>query len=108
MASKKEFVEYVVEQLGDGARARAMMGEYVVYCRDKVIGGVYDDRFLVKDLPAAQAVLAPVRREIPYDGAKPMLAVDSVDDRALMMRLAQALYDALPAPRPKKKRDCPD
>ena len=106
MASSKEFLEYVLEQLSmlEGVSYRPMMGEYVVYCQDKVIGGVYDDRFLVKPTKNALNVMRVAEREpvmdIPYSGAKPMLTAD-IDDRELTCRLVQAAADDLPAPKKK-------
>lgn len=104
MASSKEYVAFVLEQfdeLGE-VSARAMMGEYVVYYRDKVIGGVYDNRLLVKPVPAAIALMPNAAREIPYEGAKEMLLVDRVEDREFLGKLFRAMYDELPA---KRKKD---
>lgn len=105
MASRKEYVDFVLEQLADldGVTTRAMMGEYVLYYRGKVVGGIYDDRLLLKPAPEALSLVAQPVLELPYDGAKPMLLADA-DDRALLCRLLAALYDALPAPKPKKPR----
>ncbi len=107
MASSKGFVEYVMEQLnmaaGGDASSRAMMGEYVVYYRDKVIGGIYDDRFLVKPTESAKTLLPAAEYQIPYEGAKEMLLVDEVENRELMAELLQAMYPELPARKPRKK-----
>ena len=61
MASDRGYLEFILEQLADldGVRARAMMGEYILYYRDRVIGGIYDDRLLVKATPGA-ATYMPV------------------------------------------------
>ena len=80
-----------------------MMGEYILYYRGKVIGGIYDNRFLIKPTKSATALLSEARLEIPYEGAKKMLLVDQLDDKALLSRLLQAMYEELPAP--KKKRN---
>ncbi len=108
MASSKEFVEYVMEQLnmatGGDASSRAMMGEYVVYYRDKVIGGIYDNRFLIKPTESAKALLPQAEYRIPYEGAKEMLLVDEVENRELMAELLKAMYPELPARKPRKKR----
>ena len=74
------------------------MGEYVLYYRGKVIGGIYDDRLLLKPTRAAEKMLPEAERDIPYDGAKEMLLVD-VDDRELLTELIEAMYTELPAPR---------
>ena len=104
MATSKGYLEYVLEQLSGLSEIshRAMMGEYVLYYRDKVIGGVYDDRLLLKPTTAAQTMLADAERDIPYDGAKEMLLVD-VDDRELLTKLIEAMYSELPAPRKRSK-----
>jgi len=105
MASSKAYLDYVLDQLSglESVGVRAMMGEYVLYYRDKVVGGVYDDRLLLKPTPAAEALLPASVPEIPYPGAKAMLPAD-VDDRALLASLLPAMYDELPAPKRKKKR----
>lgn len=97
---------YVVETLTPlGAiRTRAMMGEYVLYYKDKIVGGIYDDRVLVKNVPAAAEILPEAPLEIPYDGAKPMLMVADLENTALMQRLMDVLFDVLPAPKPRRKK----
>ena len=84
MASSKEYLDFIKEQLSqaEDVSFRPMMGEYIVYCRGRVIGGIYDDRFLVKPVKAARAMMPEAQEEIPYDGAKAMLLVDNVDDRS--------------------------
>ena len=105
MATTKDYLEYVRGQLdGLDVRFRAMMGEYVVYYRDKVIGGLYDNALAVKDVPAARALMPEVVPEPPYEGAKGALFVDRVDDRAFLAELFEAMYPELPAPKPKKAR----
>ena len=104
MASSKEYLEFVLEQLSDiqGISHRAMMGEYLIYCRGKVIGGIYDDRFLVKATDSARRLLPDAVSELPYQGAREMLLAD-VDDRELLNRLVQAIADDLPMPRNTRK-----
>ena len=104
MATSKGYLEYVLEQLSGLPEIshRAMMGEYVLYYRDKVIGGIYDDRLLLKPTKAAETMLPDAERDIPYDGAKEMLLVD-VDVRELLTKLIEALYSELPAPRKRSK-----
>lgn len=98
MASKKEYLQFVLDQLSllDDIASRAMMGEYVLYYRGKVFGGIYDDRFLVKPTPAAVAMMPNASRELPYDGAKPMLLVDNVENRAFLRDLVETMYPELP------------
>lgn len=103
MASNKDYLEYVLDLLSglDDITYRAMMGEYVLYYKGKVFGGIYDDRFLVKSIKAAVELMPDTERELPYEGGKEMLLVDS-DDRDFIRELVEAMYDELPAP--KKKR----
>jgi len=105
MASSKGYLEFILEQLSglDGVRYRPMMGDYLLYYRDKLLGGIYDDRLMVKAMPEALAAVSAPQLEAPYDGAKPMLVVDDVDNRAFLEALLGVLYDALPMPKPKKK-----
>lgn len=106
MASSKEYVAYVLDQLAEAGEvsSRAMMGEYVVYFRDKVIGDIYDDRFLVKPTESARALLPNAEYQIPYEGAKEMLLVDAIENRQLMVELLEAMYSEFPAPKPRKKK----
>ncbi|MGI5825109.1 MAG: TfoX/Sxy family protein [Bacillota bacterium] len=107
MATSKEYLEFVLEQLSgiEGVRHLKMMGEYVLYYRDKVFGGLYDNRFLVKNIPAAVELLPEPVYEIPYEGAKPMLLVEDIEDRDFLERLLTAMYAGLPAPKPKKQKN---
>ena len=103
MASRKEYLDYILEQLSDaeGVTYRAMMGEYILYCQGRIFGGIYDDRLLVKPTKSAKALLPDAPLELPYEGAKPMLLVDNVDDRAFLRELITAMTPELPAPRRK-------
>ena len=104
MASSKTYLEYVLDLLSglDGISYRAMMGEYVLYYQGTVFGGIYDDRFLVKPVKAAVAMLPDAEREIPYDGAKEMLLVDT-EDREFLKELIEAMYPELPAAKRRNK-----
>ena len=104
MASSKEYLAYVLEQLSEleGITYRAMMGEYIIYYRGKMIGGVYDDRFLVKLCPAAAAMMPRAEKELPYEGGREMFPVSEIDDRAFLRRLIEAMYEELPEPKKKK------
>ena len=104
MASSKEYLEFILEQLSglEDVSSRAMMGEYIIYYRGKIVGGIYDDRFLVKPVKAAVAMMPEAELEVPYEGAKKMLLVDNVDDKELLCSLLEAMYDELPAPKKKK------
>lgn len=105
MASSKEYLDFVLEQLSvlDDITYRAMMGEYIIYYRGKIIGGIYDDRFLVKPVRAAKDLMPEAEMELPYEGAKEMLRVDNIDNQGFMKALLEAMYDELPAPKNKKK-----
>lgn len=100
MASSKEYLEYVLDLLSDldDITHRYMMGEYVIYYRGKVFGGVYDDRFLVKPTKTAIRMLTDAEREIPYDGGKEMLLVDT-EDKTFLRELVESMYSDLPEPK---------
>ncbi len=104
MASSKEYLDFILEQLSelDDVSHRAMMGEYIVYYRGKVVGGIYDDRFLVKPTKSAAAMMPNADVELPYDGAKEMLLVDNVDNKDFLRELLEAMHAELPVPKKKK------
>ena len=104
MATKKEYLEFILGQLSEleDVSYRAMMGEYILYYREKVIGGIYDNRFLVKPTKSAREMMPDADMELPYEGAKEMLLVDNVDDKEFLQRLVSALYDELPAANKRK------
>jgi TfoX/Sxy family transcriptional regulator of competence genes len=104
MASSKEYLDYIMEQLSEAEDVsfRPMMGEYVVYCRGRVIGGIYDDRFLVKPTKSAAALMPDALRELPYDGAKEMLLVDNVENKAFLRELAEAIAAETPMTKRRK------
>ena len=103
MASSKEYLDFILEQLSglENVTYRAMMGEYILYWRGKIIGGIYDDRFLVKPVKSALGMMPDADREIPYEGAKEMLLVDNVDSREFLTELVSAMFDELPASKKK-------
>ena len=104
MPSTKAYLDFIMEQFSDlpGVSYRAMMGEYILYYSGKIVGGIYDDRLLVKPVKAAATLLPNAPRELPYEGAKEMLLVEQVDDAAFLRRLLEAMYEELPAPKKKK------
>ena len=106
MASSKEYLDFILEQLSelDDVSYRAMMGEYVIYYRGKVVGGIYDDRFLVKPVEAAVSLMPEAEYEIPYQGAKEMLLVVNLEDRSFLKKLMESMYEQLPEPKKKKKK----
>lgn len=106
MASNKEYLQFILEQLSDLEEIsyRAMMGEYILYYRGKIVGGIYDDRLLVKPTSSAVAYVRRPRYELPYVGAKEMLLMEEVDDKDFLSGLLRAMYDELPLPKPKKKK----
>ena len=104
MASTKEYLDFILEQLSglDEITYKAMMGEYIIYYRGKIVGGIYDDRFLVKNVKTAREMMPDADLELPYEGAKEMLLVDDVDNKEFLKDLFEAMYDELPAPKKKK------
>ena len=105
MASSKEYLDFVLEQLSelDDISYKAMMGEYIIYYRGKIVGGVYDDRFLVKPVKTAKNMMPEAELELPYEGAKEMLLVDNIENKEFLKELLEAMFDDLPAPKKKKK-----
>ena len=104
MASDKEYLDFILEQLSelDEITYKAMMGEYIIYYRGKIVGGVYDDRFLVKPVKAAKSMMPEAEPELPYEGAREMLLVNDVENKEFLRELLKAMYDELPAPKKKK------
>lgn len=104
MASNKEYLDFILEQLSElsDITYRQMMGEYIVYYRGKIVGGIYDDRFLVKPVKSAISLMPDAAYELPYEGAKQMLDVDNVDSKRFLKKLFEAMYDELPTPKMRK------
>ena len=104
MASTKVYLDFILEQLSDldEISSRAMMGEHILYYRGKVFGGIYDDRLLVKSVPAAVKLMPDATMELPYDGAKKMLLVDDVDNREFLCELVRSMWEELPEKKKKK------
>ena len=104
MASSKAYLDFILDQLSqlEDISYKAMMGEYIIYYRGKIVGGIYDDRFLVKPVKAAEELMPESAYELPYAGAKEMLLVENVDSKAFLTELLNAMYDQLPAPKKKK------
>ena len=98
MATSKEYLIFIEEQLSgvEGITYRQMMGEYIVYYNGRIAAYICDNRFLVKPVPAAVAMLPGAIYEPPYEGAKDMILVENVDDSNLMTKLFYAIYDELP------------
>ncbi len=105
MASSKEYLDFVLEQLSDlqDISVRQMMGEYILYYQGKIVGGVYDDRLLVKPTKAAERLMGDAPRELPYEGAKEMLLVENIDNRAFLCELINTIAQELPAPKKRKR-----
>lgn len=104
MASSKEYLDFISEQLSGlkDVTYKPMMGEFLIYYRGKLVGGIYDDRLLIKPVKAALSYMPQAEYSLPYEGAKAMLNVDNVDDRAFLTGLFEAMYDDLPTPKIKK------
>lgn len=105
MSSSKEYLDFILEQLSGlkDVTYRPMMGEYIIYYQGKIVGGIYDDRFLVKPTKSAVTMMPNASMELPYKGAKEMLLVDEVDNKEFLAQLFNAMYDELPAPKKRKK-----
>lgn len=105
MPTDESYFEYILEQLSEleDIRARKMFGEYILYYKDRIFGGIYDNRLLVKSVKAAEDHLKDITLEMPYEGAKPMYLVDNTDDRDYLKGLVESMYEQLPPPRSKKK-----
>ena len=106
MPSTKEYLDFVLEQVSDldGIAYRKMMGEYILYYRGRIVGGIYDNRLLVKPVAPALALMPEAPYAVPYRGAKAMLLVQEIDEQDFLSRLFMAMYAALPAPKQKKSR----
>ena len=103
MASSKEYLHFILEQLSDleSVSYRSMMGEFILYDRGKIVGGIYDDRLLVKKTTSALKLMPAAICDLPYEGAKEMMLVDEVDSKAFLTKLFKAMYDELPPPKRK-------
>ena len=104
MASSKEYLDFILEQLSDLEEItyRAMMGEYIIYYKGKIVGGIYDDRFLVKNVKSAVDKMPDAQLELPYEGGKKMLLVDNVDNKVFLKDLLESMYADLPEQKKKK------
>ena len=104
MASSKGYLDFILDQLSglEEISYRAMMGEYIIYYRGKVVGGIYDDRFLVKPVKGAVTMMPNATMELPYEGSKEMLLVDNVESKEFLRELLDVIYKELPPPRKKK------
>ena len=105
MASSKEYLQFILEQLSDLEEItyRTMMCEYIIYYREKIVGGIYDDRLLVKPVPVAVKMMPDAEMEPLYDGAKKMILVDDVDNRQFLCELVESMWEELPK---KKEKNC--
>lgn len=106
MASSQEYLQFILRQLSDleNITYRAMMGEFIIYYQSKIIGGIYDNRLLVKPVKSAMSYMPTASYELPYEGAKEMLLVDEVDNKDFLTGLFHSMYEELPAPKSKKKK----
>ena len=106
MASSKGYLDFILEQLSEltDITYKSMMGEYIIYYQGKIVGGIYDDRFLVKPVKSAIKLMPNADYELPYEGAKEMLLVDDVDNKDFLVELFNSMYEELPAPKVKKKK----
>ena len=105
MGSSKEYLDFIIEQLSEVGEItyKAMMGEYIIYHRGKIVGGIYDDRFLVKPVKVAVSLMPDATYELPYEGAKEMLLVEDIENRDFLKELFEAMYAELPEPKKRKR-----
>ena len=105
MASSKEYLDFILEQLSELGEIsyRPMMGEYILYHRGKIIVGIYDNRLLLKPVKVVLGQLGQTRLERPYEGAKEMILLEDLEDKSFLARLIKEMYEVLPAPKVKKK-----
>ncbi len=105
MATNKEFINYIAEQFnGEELTFRPMMGEYLVYYKGKLVGDICDNRLLIKPVESAKRLMPDAEYQLPYEGAKPMIFVDRVDDGEFLRELFEEMYPELPEPKPKNKK----
>ena len=104
MASSRSYLDFILDQLSelDEITWRKMMGEYILYYRGKIVGGIYDDRFLVKPVKSAVAMMPNAVMERPYEGAREMLLVDNVENRDFLQELLEVIFNELPTPGERK------
>ena len=107
MPTSKGYLEYIQDQLSqvEDVTYRAMMGEYIIYYQGKIVGGLYDDQFLVKPTKSAKAMMPRARMELPYEGAKEMILVDNVDDREFLKELLEEMYAELPETTKRRRKN---
>lgn len=107
MASSKEYLHFILEQLSDleDISYRSMMGEYILYYHGKIVGGIYDDRLLVKKTRSALEYMPAAVCDFPHEGAKEMLLVEEVDNKEFLTKLFEAMYDELPSPKPRRRKE---
>ncbi|MBQ8912901.1 MAG: TfoX/Sxy family protein [Lachnospiraceae bacterium] len=103
MASSRQYLDYVLEQLStlEEISYKAMMGEFIIYYKGKVVGGIYDDRFLVKQTKSSKKLMPDAPLELPYEGAKEMFLVEDIDNKEFLNRLFNGMYDELPVSKKK-------
>ncbi len=104
MASSKDFLDYILEKLSplEDITSRTMMGEYILYYKGRIFGGIYDNRLLIKPVNAAHRMIPTAKKERPYEGAAEMIMPDEIDDGEFLCRLVKAMYEELPEPKKRK------
>ena len=107
MASSKDYLQFVLEQLSELQEItyRAMMGEFILYYKGKIVGGIYDDRLLVKKTKSALECMPAAVCDFPYAGAKEMLLVEEIDNKEFLTKLVEAMHDELPSPNPRRRKE---
>ena len=92
MSTRKEYKDYILEQLSilNDITYKPMMGEYLLYYKGVLFGGIYDDRLLVKRVEGNKKY--NMEESIPYESAKPMYLVDDVDNEELLKEIIIDTY----------------
>ena len=106
MASSLEYVQYVCDQMRDAGEItyKKMFGEYTIYCNSKVLGLICDNQVFIKPTTAGETWIPNATKELPYDGAKPHIVLEDLDNRDLITRFVIATCEELPMPKPKKRK----
>lgn len=105
MSKNKELAEYIMDQLSDLGDIRniPMMGGYIFYYKERIFGGIYGNRFMVKITETSKKFMPDSEPELPYEGAKPMLPVTILDDRTALQNMVEEMYSELPERKTRKK-----
>ena len=108
MASSKEYLQFILGQLSEleEINYRAMMGEFILYYRGKIVGGIYDDRLLIKPVSSAISYMPTISYELPYEGAKEMLKTLEIQfNRARQAAITQEITEVISGAKAQKNKN---